>query len=234
MGRDDASFEIVDARAAAERQGDWLMVDVRPAEQFEEASASGAVSVPLYRKVEGTDMRSMLKVFIMSSLAVTAVEENEEFCNQVASLVNGENPAAGVILACSEGGSLRPSLPSWPSGKESRSLFAAYRLLTDPFTKEIRIAVLDGGLNAWFRAGMGGQGEREWTFNAKTPSSAMMSEVEAAAFDSEGRRVAKDRTARANSTTGYLIRDGGNALDPFGTWSVAMKGDEQKESGEET
>ena len=47
------------------------------------------------------------------------------------------------------------------------SLFGAYRVLTDPATRGLRVAVLDGGLNAWFRAGLPGQGEREWTFNAK-------------------------------------------------------------------
>eukprot|EP00959_Pyramimonas_sp_CCMP1952_P350643 7346332-Pyramimonas_sp.AAC.2 len=91
------------------------------------------------------------------------------------------------------------------------------RLLKEGAVQKNKLVHMQGGLNAWFRAGLPGEGETQWVFDSRTPSSApSREEIEAV----EGKT-----TFATRKTTGYskLIKAGGNALDPFGSWSLIGK-----------
>ena len=66
-----------------------------------------------------------------------------------------------VILACEAGGSVAAT-SSFPTGKASRSLKAAFKLLhTDTLPVE-RVMHLNGGVLGWYNAGLRMEGEEEY------------------------------------------------------------------------
>lgn len=94
--------------------------------------------------------------------------------------------------------------------------------------KQPNFVHLEGGLNAWFRAGLPGEGE-QWQYDARTPSEAKKADV-ADSFTKAGRQAAKDRSVKYSKPSGTLLQSGGNALDPFGTWSVLLKKNKTNDS----
>ena len=138
--------------------------------------------------------------------------------------VPGPSPTGG------EGGSLTPSFPSFPNGKTSRSLVGCFLALEEAGLSNV--AWLDGGLNAWFRAGLSGEGNEDWTFDARTPGSASAPEA-TDDFSERGRVGPKDRTNFRKNKSGTLMSSGGSALDPFGSWSVLLQKRKQQQGSDE-
>ena len=142
------------------------MVDVSPAEDFEESHAAGARSVPVVRFSGGGgggDLRSVLRSAAFASLAVRPAQDVPvpEFLAAAAAALGGS--AAGVIVACAAGGTLRPTL-NFPTGQASRSLLAAATLLSqgEDVLPPSRVVHLQGGVAAWMKAGLPAEGEADW------------------------------------------------------------------------
>jgi len=197
----------------------WVLVDVRPNDLFEESRAAGSKNAALYRTIDPKSALQWARFVLYKSMEVKPVEENPDFIEDAEAVIGR---AKGVIVACAEGGTLEPTYPSFPTGKTSRSLVAAYLLLEEGTVQSKRVVHLQGGLNAWFRADLPGDGEEEWTFDARTPSEAPPAKY-SAAYNARGEKAEKDRTAFRERKVGTMLQDGGNALDPFGTWSVLLK-----------
>lgn len=156
-------------------QQGWIMVDVRPTEDFGVFHALESVNVPLYRRMEGNSPAQLLKKLLLLSQGVTPLEPNTEFVKEALPSVQS---ATGVVLADAEGGSLQAST-GFPYGKQCRSLSAAYLLMTQGGIKQGSVEFLAPGLNGWFKQGMSGTGNvGEWQFNSRTPAGASYSEDE--------------------------------------------------------
>eukprot|EP00887_Chlorella_sp_A99_P007563 scaffold28.g7563.t1 len=140
-------LQSVAPEAAAVIAGDGraVLVDVRPKEKFEEAHPTGAVSVPFFRFLDlggGLSVGRVLKWAAMSSQGVKPTEPNPAFLKEVAAAAaNGKS----VILYCeassslcgrrdTAGGTLEPTV-SFPQGKTSRSLIAAWKARTPTRTR---------------------------------------------------------------------------------------------------
>ena len=141
------------------------MVDVSPAEDFEESHAAGARNVPIVRFSSGGggDLRAAVRSLAFASLAVRPAEDvpQEEFLRGVAAALGGS--AAGVVVACAAGGTLRPTT-NFPTGQASRSLLAAAALLSQgaDVLPPSRVVHLQGGVAAWRKEGMPAEGEADW------------------------------------------------------------------------
>lgn len=116
----------VSPQQAAEmlESGQAVLLDVRLEEDHAEAHPKGAISVPAFRviKMGQGGLSSMLKAVLMQANGVTPTETHPEFVDRARQVA-----AAGktIIVACEAGGSLESS-PSFPTGKASRSLKAAW------------------------------------------------------------------------------------------------------------
>merc|ERR1719183_1618840 len=137
----------------------YVLVDVRPDNVFDESRAAGSVNAPLFQPITGKSPMQLLRYALYRSMEVAPVEENPDFVEDAAAVIG---KAKGVILACAEGGSLEASFPSFKTGKMSRSLVAAYQLLEAGVAPAKTTVHLQGGLNAWFRADLPGEGPEEW------------------------------------------------------------------------
>ena len=139
------------------------MLDVSPAEEYADWHAAGSVSAPSVRFSTGDgSLRSALRSAAFASLSVKPTEDvpRDEFLASAQAALRGT--AAGVIVACAAGGTLRPTT-NFPAGQASRSLFAAATLLGSGALPRDRVVHLQGGLSAWFKAGRPGEGAgEEW------------------------------------------------------------------------
>ena len=145
-----------------ENHAGWKLVDVSPAEDYEEFHPAGAVSVPSVRfQSSSTNVRDALRAVAFASLAVRPTEDVPEFGAAVAAAASG---AKGVIVACAAGGTLRGTT-NFPDGQASRSLLAARELLRLEAVARGQLAVahLQGGISAWVAAGGAGEGTGEWS-----------------------------------------------------------------------
>jgi len=146
----------------------WVLLDVSPAEDYDEFHPAGAVSVPSVRfgggGSDGNALRSALRSVAFASLAVRPAEDvpSAEFRAAAAAALAGG--AKGAILACAAGGTLRPTT-NFPDGQASRSLMAARELLgLEAGAKgTLPVAHLQGGISAWVAAGEPGEGSGEWS-----------------------------------------------------------------------
>ena len=150
----EARLKSVTPQQAAELvEKGWILLDVSPAEDFAEVRAKGSVSAPLIKLEAGSPLRSLL----FASLAVKPTTEDPDgFLGAARDALGGT--AAGAIVACSAGGTLRKT-QNFPAGQASRSLKAAYLLLTQAGLPAERVLHLQGGLSAWFSAGLDGEGD---------------------------------------------------------------------------
>jgi len=196
----------------------WVLIDTRPDNLYETSRAAGSKNASLYQPITGRSPMQVVRYALYKSMDVAPVESNPNFLEDAQTAMA---KARGVIVACSEGGDMTPQFPSFPNGKTSRSLEAAYEMLESGVGKQPNFVHLEGGLNAWFRAGLPGEGE-QWQYDARTPSEAKKAD-DADSFTKAGRQAAKDRSVKYSKPSGTLLQSGGNALDPFGTWSVLLK-----------
>jgi hypothetical protein len=144
----------------------WVLLDVSPAEDFAECHAEGTASAPSVRYSTGGgdgSLRGALRSAAFASLAVRPAEDapREAFLAAAAAALAGSGTAAGVVVACAAGGTLRPTA-NFPAGQASRSLFAAAALLESEALPRARVAHLRGGLGAWFADGRAAAGDGDW------------------------------------------------------------------------
>jgi rhodanese-related sulfurtransferase len=96
------------------------------------------------------------------------LQSNPEFSAQVAAAA-ADGKAA--IIACEAGGTTAAST-SFPTGKPSRSLKAAWRILYNKTLPPERVLHLEGGVLAWYRAGLPMTGEYDPSQAFNTPNAA--------------------------------------------------------------
>eukprot|EP00878_Enallax_costatus_P008267 GHUV01008643.1.p1 GENE.GHUV01008643.1~~GHUV01008643.1.p1 ORF type:complete len:142 (+),score=29.64 GHUV01008643.1:1345-1770(+) len=88
-----------------------------------------------------------MKVVAYSFNGVRAIEHNDNFTKEALSAAGGRK----VIMMCEAGGTMRPTV-SFPFGKPSRSLQAAYKVLTEAGKTSDEVAHLERGLYGWYQA----------------------------------------------------------------------------------
>ena len=150
--------ESIEPRQALELQkAGAVIVDVRPADDFEREHIDGAVNVPLYRPVEGRDTMDNLKRIAMAFFAMRATERNPKFAEEAKASLPAGCP---LVVTCNTGGYLEVTIDKKRGGKvvksfedkdrvfgwESRSLKACHELRTSGFSD---IYHLRGGLQTW-------------------------------------------------------------------------------------
>mmetsp|Transcript_13113 Transcript_13113/g.35704 ORF Transcript_13113/g.35704 Transcript_13113/m.35704 type:complete len:261 (-) Transcript_13113:477-1259(-) len=122
------------------------IIDIRPPADYEQAHIPGAQNVPFYQPITGW---SAMKIARRAGYALFGVlngtEVNQEFTQQVAKAMK---PDSGAIIYCSIGGSLDPVEKS-KKGLQSRSLIAAWKLVTDGYPN---VSVLKGGWSEWINS----------------------------------------------------------------------------------
>ena len=126
------NLETVSPREAfelASKKG-WVVVDVRPRKRHEQSApdlGEGIASVPLYDTPDFSkpSLARYLRAAMLASQGVAPVEQNEDFVDKILELLNKKK---GLLMLCEVGGSLAPTV-SFPTGKTSRSLQAAFRAL---------------------------------------------------------------------------------------------------------
>ncbi|KXZ50257.1 hypothetical protein GPECTOR_17g895 [Gonium pectorale] len=150
----DAKIATISPQEAASRvaSGEWILMDVRLKEQYENSHPEGSVSVPMYETIDMSkaDLRKMLKAFMYKSNGVNPVDPNPAFAEQLQAAIAAKGgKVAGVITCCEAGGTLKPST-NFPEGKPSRSLQAAYRVVSEGLAPQV--AHLERGVFGWYQA----------------------------------------------------------------------------------
>jgi rhodanese-related sulfurtransferase len=133
--------------------GEAVLLDVRMADAHEEAHPAGAASVPAFRAIKPADgggFGRLVKLAVCMANGVAATESAPDLLEKAAAAAAGGKAA---IFACEAGGSLT-STQSFPGGKPSRSLKAAWRVLYNETLPAERVLHLEGGVLGWARAGL--------------------------------------------------------------------------------
>ena len=149
------NLESVSPREAfelASKKG-WVVVDVRPRKRHEQSApdlGDGVASVPLYDTPDFSkpSLARYLRAAMLASQGVAPVEQNEEFVEKILGLLAG-GQKKGLLMLCEVGGSLTRTV-SFPTGKTSRSLQAAFRAL-EAGVEEGRVKHVAGGCYAYAR-----------------------------------------------------------------------------------
>jgi hypothetical protein len=79
--------------------GKWVLIDVRPQDEFGKASAAGAINVPLFQQLNLSQAtpKSMLRAAAYLFNGVKPVEPNPSFAEDLKQATNGK----GAIMVCS-------------------------------------------------------------------------------------------------------------------------------------
>lgn len=129
-------------------ENNFVMLDVRPEAEFKEGHAPGAINVQIYRLIKEWTAWDIARRAAFAFFGIfSGTEENPNFLPEVESKIDKN---AKIIVACSAGGTMRPS-PNLPEGQQSRSLIAAYLLVLNGYTNVFH---LDGGLYNWLKEGL--------------------------------------------------------------------------------
>ncbi|KXZ43447.1 hypothetical protein GPECTOR_90g534 [Gonium pectorale] len=136
----------------------------------EEVRAAGAVSLPLYRFVEGTGFWDNVKKAAMAiGFAMRATERDPDY---QAKALEALKKNQKVLLMCAIGGTLdtlvdlrkgvKPAIkdPERAFGRESRSLKAAYELINAGWSAS-NIFWVEGGLQQWRFRGLPTDGTKK-------------------------------------------------------------------------
>ncbi|KAG2425186.1 hypothetical protein HXX76_013940 [Chlamydomonas incerta] len=155
-----------EARILAEQQG-WTLVDVRLGDDFVKTHAEGAISLPIYRYVEGTSFWDNVKKAAMAvGFAMRATERDPGFGDKALAMLKKNQK---VLLMCAIGGTLDTLVdlrkgvkkpirdPERAFGRESRSLKAAYELINAGWDAK-NIYWVEGGLQQWRFRGLPTEG----------------------------------------------------------------------------
>ncbi|KAK8465307.1 hypothetical protein PHAVU_009G048400 [Phaseolus vulgaris] len=137
----------VDAKEALrlQKENNFVILDVRPEAEFKEAHPPDAINVQIYRLIKEWTAWDIARRAAFAFFGIFAgTEENPEFIQSVEAKLDKN---AKIIVACSAGGTMKPS-QNLPEGQQSRSLIAAYLLVLNGFTNVFH---LEGGLYSWFK-----------------------------------------------------------------------------------
>lgn len=146
-------LRTVSPEEAAEllQTGDWVLLDVRRPDQHEEAHPEGALSVPMYRLLDmgKPDFAKMMKAVAYAFNGVKAIDSNNNFTNEAVAAAPGKR----FITMCEAGGTMKPTV-NFPEGKASRSLQAAFKLMSEAGFSADDVVHLERGLYGWYQAGL--------------------------------------------------------------------------------
>ncbi|TKY74053.1 Rhodanese domain-containing protein 14 [Spatholobus suberectus] len=137
----------VDAKEALrlQKENNFVILDVRPEAEFKEAHPPDAINVQIYRLIKEWTAWDIARRAAFAFFGIFAgTEENPEFIQTVEAKLDKN---AKIIVACSVGGTMKPS-QNLPEGQQSRSLIAAYLLVLNGYTNVFH---LEGGLYSWFK-----------------------------------------------------------------------------------
>lgn len=138
-----------------QKENNFVILDVRPEAEFKEAHPPGAINVQIYRLIKEWTAWDIARRAAFAFFGIfSGTEENPEFLQDVESRLDKD---AKIIVACSSGGTMRPS-QSLPEGQQSRSLIAAYLLVLNGYKNVFH---LDGGLYSWLKEGLPTVAEEE-------------------------------------------------------------------------
>ena len=182
--------------AAAVAAGKAVVLDVRPRKKSSAATPAGALAVALYdapdfsrprcergramgvvvgggrgRRPTPSPLPSvsmLLKAALLASMGVSPIEMCPTFAADVeAVLATAGAGGKTVFTLCETGGTLSPTV-TFATGKSSRSLQAAFKLLEGG--KGVGgVGHVDGGLLAWAAAGLPVDGEYDGRDAGRTP-----------------------------------------------------------------
>ena len=128
-----------------QQENNFVILDVRPEAEFKEAHPPGAINVQIYRLIKEWTAWDIARRAAFAFFGIFAgTEENPDFLKSVESQIGKD---AKIIVACSAGGTTKPS-QSLPEGQQSRSLIAAYLLVLNGYTN---VYHLEGGLYTWYK-----------------------------------------------------------------------------------
>ncbi|XP_039796069.1 rhodanese-like domain-containing protein 14, chloroplastic [Panicum virgatum] len=131
-----------------QKENNFVILDVRPEAEFKEAHPPGAINVQIYRLIKEWTAWDIARRAAFAFFGIFAgTEENPEFIQSVDTKIGKD---AKIIVACSTGGTLKPT-QNFPDGKQSRSLIAAYLLVLNGYKN---VYHLEGGLYTWFKEGL--------------------------------------------------------------------------------
>ncbi|KAG2434001.1 hypothetical protein HYH02_012462 [Chlamydomonas schloesseri] len=157
-----------EARILSAEQG-WTLVDVRLGDDFVKTHAEGAISLPIYRYVEGTTFWDNVKKAAMAvGFAMRATERDPGFADKALATLKKNQK---VVLMCAIGGTLDTLVdlrkgvkapirdPERAFGRDSRSLKAAYELINAGWDTK-NLFWVEGGLQQWRHRGLPTEGEQ--------------------------------------------------------------------------
>ncbi|TKY55955.1 Rhodanese domain-containing protein 14 [Spatholobus suberectus] len=148
------SVEVKEA-LRLQKENNFVLLDVRPEAEFKEAHPPGAINVQVYRLIKEWTAWDIARRAAFAFFGIFAgTEENPKFIQNVEAKID---KSAKIIVACTSGGTLRPS-QNLPEGQQSRSLIAAYLLVLNGYTNVFH---LEGGLYTWFKEGLPTVSEEE-------------------------------------------------------------------------
>ncbi|EFJ23821.1 hypothetical protein SELMODRAFT_174737 [Selaginella moellendorffii] len=138
------SITAKDAKRLQDEQG-YVLLDVRPQNEFQKMHPIGAVNVEIYRLIKEWTAWDIARRLGFAFFGIfDGTEENPNFLADVRAKVESKSK---VIVACASGGTMKPT-PTLADGQQSRSLIAAYVLLMDSYTNVLH---LEGGLRSWYQ-----------------------------------------------------------------------------------
>lgn len=128
-----------------QKENNFVILDVRPVAEFKEAHPPGAINVQIYRLIKEWTAWDIARRAAFAFFGIfSGTEENPEFIQSVESQIDKN---AKIIVACSAGGTMKPT-QNLPEGQQSRSLIAAYLLVLNGYANVFH---LEGGLYKWFK-----------------------------------------------------------------------------------
>ncbi|XVF53331.1 hypothetical protein PTKIN_Ptkin05aG0091000 [Pterospermum kingtungense] len=145
----------VDAKEAfrLQKENNFVILDVRPEAEFKEAHPPGAINIQIYRLIKEWTAWDIARRAAFAFFGIfSGTEENPEFMQSVESKFDKD---AKIIVACTTGGTMKPS-QNLPEGQQSRSLIAAYLLVLNGYKNVFH---LEGGLYTWFKEGLPSESE---------------------------------------------------------------------------
>ncbi|EFJ21460.1 hypothetical protein SELMODRAFT_417511 [Selaginella moellendorffii] len=114
-----------DAKRLQDEQG-YVLLDVRPQNEFQKMHPIGAVNVEIYRLIKEWTAWDIARRLGFAFFGIF---------DDVRAKVESKSK---VIVACASGGTMKPT-PTLADGQQSRSLIAAYVLLMDGYTNVLHL-----------------------------------------------------------------------------------------------
>lgn len=146
----------------SEAQSLPLVIDIRPASEYEKGFIPGAINIPFYRPIEGWSPFKVARRLGFAAFGVAGTEPNDQFESQVLAECAGGGASIPVFIYCLMGGSMdkitTQSIPNLNNPEsiqkvkklQTRSMVAAYQLVEAGLTS---VSILKGGFSAWASSG---------------------------------------------------------------------------------